>query len=114
MIANNVSVAICQLPICQFRSFGKTSSDTFIDLFMTEFNWVRKQRLLQKVSVTSSLLLKGIQKPKTGSSVECCKDHFNFFFCLQMTPDENFILDQHPHWKNIVVGAGFSGKHISI
>jgi len=26
-----------------------------------------------------------------------------------MTPDEDFVLDTHPHWKNIVVGAGFSG-----
>ncbi|MRC56929.1 FAD-dependent oxidoreductase, partial [Bacillus thuringiensis] len=26
-----------------------------------------------------------------------------------MTPDEHFILDVHPHWKNIVIGAGFSG-----
>ncbi|XP_064612602.1 peroxisomal sarcosine oxidase-like [Liolophura sinensis] len=26
-----------------------------------------------------------------------------------VTPDENFILDTHPHWKNIVIGAGFSG-----
>ena len=31
-------------------------------------------------------------------------------FIWQMTPDENFILDRHPHWKNIIVGAGFSGK----
>ncbi|XP_064649439.1 peroxisomal sarcosine oxidase-like [Lineus longissimus] len=25
------------------------------------------------------------------------------------TPDSDFILDTHPHWKNIVIGAGFSG-----
>ncbi|KAK3085159.1 hypothetical protein FSP39_025209, partial [Pinctada imbricata] len=25
------------------------------------------------------------------------------------TPDEDFILDTHPEWKNIVIGAGFSG-----
>jgi len=31
--------------------------------------------------------------------------------CLfQMTPDSDFILDLHPGWKNIVIGAGFSGK----
>jgi len=26
-----------------------------------------------------------------------------------VTPDRNFILDKHPKWKNIVIGAGFSG-----
>lgn len=26
-----------------------------------------------------------------------------------VTPDDNFILDRHPKWKNIVIGAGFSG-----
>ncbi len=30
-----------------------------------------------------------------------------------MTPDEDFILDTHPYWKNIVVGAGFSGGKIT-
>lgn len=25
------------------------------------------------------------------------------------TPDENYILDRHPKWSNIVIGAGFSG-----
>lgn len=25
------------------------------------------------------------------------------------TPDHNFVLDVHPAWKNIVIGAGFSG-----
>ncbi|XP_045172453.2 peroxisomal sarcosine oxidase-like [Mercenaria mercenaria] len=25
------------------------------------------------------------------------------------TPDEDFVLDVHPTWKNIVIGAGFSG-----
>ncbi|KAK7088210.1 hypothetical protein V1264_022150 [Littorina saxatilis] len=25
------------------------------------------------------------------------------------TPDRHFILDTHPQWKNIVIGAGFSG-----
>ena len=34
--------------------------------------------------------------------------------CLEMqnTPDEDFILDTHPYWNNIIIGAGFSGmKH---
>ncbi|XP_061194488.1 peroxisomal sarcosine oxidase-like [Saccostrea echinata] len=26
-----------------------------------------------------------------------------------MTPDRQFILDNHPEWKNIIIGAGFSG-----
>jgi len=26
-----------------------------------------------------------------------------------LTPDNNFILDRHPKWKNIIIGAGFSG-----
>lgn len=25
------------------------------------------------------------------------------------TPDTNFVLDAHPKWKNVVIGAGFSG-----
>ncbi|KAJ8305957.1 hypothetical protein KUTeg_016502, partial [Tegillarca granosa] len=29
-----------------------------------------------------------------------------------MTPDEDFILDTHPTWKNIIIGAGFSGAGI--
>ena len=32
---------------------------------------------------------------------------------LQMTPDEDFILDHHPKYQNIIIGAGFSGKFIS-
>lgn len=26
-----------------------------------------------------------------------------------MTPDEHFVLDRHPKWDNIIIGAGFSG-----
>ncbi|HLA45275.1 MAG TPA: FAD-dependent oxidoreductase, partial [Aggregatilineales bacterium] len=30
--------------------------------------------------------------------------------CLYtMTPDEHFILDCHPEYSNIIIGAGFSG-----
>jgi hypothetical protein len=29
---------------------------------------------------------------------------------VQMTPDEDFILDRHPKWKNVIIGAGFSGE----
>ena len=31
-------------------------------------------------------------------------------FIFQNTPDYHPILDTHPAWKNIVLGAGFSGK----
>jgi tetrahydromethanopterin S-methyltransferase subunit B len=27
-----------------------------------------------------------------------------------MTPDKQFILDNHPGWKNVIIGAGFSGN----
>ena len=27
-----------------------------------------------------------------------------------MTPDHLFVLDRHPEFQNIVIGAGFSGK----
>lgn len=37
----------------------------------------------------------------TPSVVEACM--------YTNTPDEDFILDIHPAWKNIVIGAGFSG-----
>jgi sarcosine oxidase len=33
------------------------------------------------------------------------------------TPDENFIIDQHPHYKNVVFACGFSGhgfKFVSV
>jgi sarcosine oxidase len=34
----------------------------------------------------------------------------NYSVCLySRTPDENFILDRHTEWPNVVVGAGFSG-----
>jgi glycine/D-amino acid oxidase-like deaminating enzyme len=26
-----------------------------------------------------------------------------------MTPDDDFILDHHPHFKNVIFAAGFSG-----
>jgi hypothetical protein len=29
---------------------------------------------------------------------------------LQVTPDNSFVLDYHPLHRNIVIGAGFSGK----
>ena len=32
---------------------------------------------------------------------------------LQMTPDSDYILDTHPRFKNIAIGAGFSGKEPS-
>lgn len=28
----------------------------------------------------------------------------------QNTPDEDFILDRHPKYSNIIIGAGFSGR----
>lgn len=28
-----------------------------------------------------------------------------------MLPDEDLILDTHPSWKNIIIGAGFSGNY---
>lgn len=28
---------------------------------------------------------------------------------LQLTPDRHFVLDRHPAYSNIVIGAGFSG-----
>lgn len=28
----------------------------------------------------------------------------------QNTPDEDFILDRHPQYSNIIIGAGFSGR----
>jgi len=31
-----------------------------------------------------------------------------------MLPDEEFVLDRHPSWKNIVIGAGFSGRLTTI
>lgn len=31
------------------------------------------------------------------------------FACLQLTPDQDFILDYHPTYNNIIIGAGFSG-----
>ena len=27
-----------------------------------------------------------------------------------MTPDEGYIMDIHPRWDNVIVGAGFSGE----
>jgi glycine/D-amino acid oxidase-like deaminating enzyme len=30
--------------------------------------------------------------------------------CLYtMTPDEHFLIDRHPEWRNLVFAAGFSG-----
>ena len=30
--------------------------------------------------------------------------------CLYtMTPDSHFVIDRHPEWENVVIGAGFSG-----
>ena len=29
---------------------------------------------------------------------------------MQVSPDENPVLDRHPQYMNIVIGAGFSGN----
>lgn len=29
---------------------------------------------------------------------------------LQNTPDKHFILDRHPKYDNVIIGAGFSGE----
>jgi len=29
-----------------------------------------------------------------------------------MTPDEDYVLDKHPRFANIVIGAGFSGESV--
>ena len=41
-------------------------------------------------------------------------DNFVYYLVItfQMTPDEGFLLDKHPSYKNIVFGAGFSGIFI--
>ena len=41
-------------------------------------------------------------------------DNFVYYLIItfQMTPDEGFLLDKHPSYKNIVFGAGFSGIFI--
>ncbi len=34
----------------------------------------------------------------------------DFAVCMYtMTPDSHFIVDRHPHYQNVVIGAGFSG-----
>ena len=38
----------------------------------------------------------------------CSVFHF-YMLSYQMTPDEDFILDKHPSYDNIIIGAGFSG-----
>lgn len=35
--------------------------------------------------------------------------HFSFC-CLKVTPDSLFVMDKHPEFRNIVIGAGFSGN----
>lgn len=51
-------------------------------------------------------------------AIQYVKDHFPGLIpvpsiretCIYtMTPDEDFILDTHPSWRNVVIGAGFSG-----
>lgn len=34
---------------------------------------------------------------------------FDDLLFLQITPDDDFVLDHHPSYSNIVIGAGFSG-----
>ena len=29
---------------------------------------------------------------------------------VQMSPDDNPVLDRHPHYDNIIIAAGFSGR----
>ena len=36
--------------------------------------------------------------------------NFLFLFLIQLTPDINFVLDKHPKFSNIIIGAGFSGE----
>jgi len=41
-----------------------------------------------------------------------CYDYV--FARRQVTPDENFFIDTHPTWKNIVIAAGFSGQYFNL
>ena len=36
------------------------------------------------------------------------------WYCVsqQKTPDDDFIIDKHPQHSNIIIGVGFTGKHI--
>jgi len=33
---------------------------------------------------------------------------------LAITKDTNCVLDKHPRWSNVIIGAGFSGKYIKL
>lgn len=61
------------------------------------------------------------ENPDPWAQETACKFVKNFFpevipkpvvieTCIYtMTPDEHFVLDRHPKWENIIIGAGFSG-----
>ncbi|MDQ3044650.1 MAG: N-methyl-L-tryptophan oxidase [Chloroflexota bacterium] len=54
---------------------------------------------IDQVMPFASTILKGVYQVPVESAV-----------CLYvMTPDSDFILDRHPDWSHVVLGAGFSG-----
>ena len=38
----------------------------------------------------------------------------DYYLYLQVSPDENPVLDRHPQFSNIIIGAGFSGVLFNI
>lgn len=57
------------------------------------------QTIVQTIEAFAQRHLPGVI-PKVGIIEHCM---------YTLTPDEDFILDVHPRWNNIVIGAGFSG-----
>lgn len=50
------------------------------------------------------------RSPTTLSPGEHPWPHTLTLWLPQNTPDEDFILDRHPKFSNIIIGAGFSGR----
>ena len=73
------------------KSMDNIHSDTFI-FFL--FKWLI-QLTTQHIHRSSI--------PRSGTHTDCISN--------SATPDEDVILDVHPQHSNMIIGAGFSGKH---
>jgi len=63
-------------------------------------------RDLDPIRDTASKYMPGLAGPYPGTGARLLRS----MTCLYtLTPDEHFIVDRHPHFRNVVFGAGFSG-----
>ena len=71
------------------------------------------QTYLKGISTTpsiSEMCMYTVRKRGLRHVTVCWNNDSMLSLDLQMTPDENPVLDRHPSYSNIIIGAAFSGN----